>query len=256
MQRKQHIAALRRIVAQLESAFPDAAPARLPFGLPEVDRHFPDSGLTGGALHEVIAASHGDRPAAFGFAAALMAHALVARRGPTLLVSARRRFADFGEPYGQGLRHLGLDVGRLVLVETRLDKEALWAMEEALRPEVATAAVVGAVEGELDLTMSRRLNLAAAGSGAPLILLRPPVTTGTSAATTRWRIAAEPAGRNRFGTFAFYRWSVALERCRNGRPGHWLLEWNHVAHRFGLAEILADRAPSAGADQDGRRLVG
>ena len=39
-----------------------------PFGLPEVDQHLPGSGLTGGALHEVIAASHGDRPAAFGFA--------------------------------------------------------------------------------------------------------------------------------------------------------------------------------------------
>jgi len=224
--------------------------------LPEVDRHFPDSGLTGGALHEVIAASHGDRPAAFGFSTALMARARAARHGPVLLVAARRCFADFGEPYGHGLRALGLDVGRLVLVETRLDKDALWAMEEALRPEVAAAAVAGAVEVDLDLTMSRRLNLAAAGSGAPLILLRPPVTAGTSAAATRWRIAAAPAARDRFGTFAFCLWRVALERCRNGRPGQWLLEWDHVAHRFGLAEILADRTPSASAVQDSRRLAG
>lgn len=256
MQRTQHILALRQIVARLESGFHDAAPMPLPFGLPEVDRHFPGSGLTGGALHEVIAASHGDRAAAFGFAVALMSHALAARRGPVLFIAARRCFADVGEPYGHGLQRLGLDVGRLVLAETRLDKDALWAMEEALRPEVAAAAVAGAVEGDLDLTMSRRLNLAAAGSGAPLILLRPPVTTGTSAAATRWRIAAAPAALDRFGTFAFCRWSVALERCRNGRPGHWLLEWNHVAHRFGLAEILADRAPAAGASQDRRRLAG
>jgi len=256
MQRTQHIAALRRIVARLESAFPDAAPVPLPFRLPEIDRHLPGAGLTGGALHEVIATSHGDRPAAFGFAIALMAHALAAHRGPAVLIAARRCFADFGEPYGHGLRRLGLDVGRLVLVETRLDKDALWAMEEALRPEVAAAAVTGAVEGDLDLTMSRRLNLAAAGSGTPLILLRSPITAGTSAAATRWRIAAAPATRDRFGTFAFCRWSATLERCRNGRPGHWLLEWNHVAHRFGLAEILADRAPAAGASQDSRPLAG
>jgi protein ImuA len=256
MQRTQNIPALRQIVAKLGSGFPDAAPVQLPFGLPEIDRHFPGSGLTGGALHEVIAASHGDRPAAFGFAIALTIQALTARRGPAVLIATRRCFADFGQPYGHGLRRLGLDVGRLVLVETRLDKDALWAMEEALQPEVAAAAVAGAVEGDLDLTMSRRLNLAAAGSGAPLILLRPPITAGTSAAATRWRIAAAPAGRDRFGTFAFCRWSVALERCRNGRPGHWLLEWNHVAHRFGLAEILVDRAPAAGAGQDSRRLAG
>jgi protein ImuA len=256
MQRTQHIAALRQAVARLESAFTDAAPVPLPFGLPEIDRHFPGSGLTGGALHEVIAISHGDRVAAFGFAIALMSHALAARRGPAVLIAARRCFADFGEPYGHGLHRLGLDAGRLILVEARLDKDALWAMEEALRPEVAATTVVGAVEGDLGLTVSRRLNLAAAASGAPFILLRPPATTGTSAAATRWRIAAAPAGRDRFGTFAFCRWSVALERCRNGRPGHWLLEWNHVAHRFGLAAILADCAPAAGAGQDSRRLAG
>lgn len=256
MQRTQPIAALRQTVARLESAFPDAAPVPLPFGVPEIDRHFPASGLTGGALHEVIATSHGDRPAAFGFALALTIRALAACRGSAVLIAACRCFADFGEPYGHGLRRLGVDVGRLVLVETRLDKDALWAMEEALQPEVAAAAVAGAVEGDLDLTMSRRLNLAAAASGRPLILLRSPLTAGTSAAATRWRIAAAPAGRDRFGTFAFCRWNVALERCRNGRPGHWLLEWNHVAHRFDLAEILADRAPAAGAGRDSRRLAG
>ncbi len=254
--RSHHIAALRQTVARLEHALPDAMPMHLPFGLPEIDCHLPGSGLACGVLHEVIAAAHGDRAAAFGFAVVLMAHALAARRGPAAFVAARRCFADFGEPYGHGLRRLGLDVGRLVFVEPRLDKDALWAMEEALRPEVAAAAVAGAVEGDLDLTMSRRLNLAAAGSGAPFLLLRPPVTMGTSAAATRWRIAAAPAGRDRFGSFACCRWNVALERCRNGRPGHWLIEWNYVAHRFGLAEILANRAPSAGAGQDGRRLAG
>lgn len=249
------IAALRQTVARLEHALPGATPMHLPFGLPEIDRHLPCSGLTCGALHEVIAAAHGDRTAAFGFVMALTAGALAVRRGPVVLIAARRCFADFGEPYGHGLHRLGLDVGRLVFVETRLDKDALWAMEEALRPEVA-AAVAGAVEGDLDLTMSRRLNLAAAGSGAPFLLLRPPATTGTSAATTRWRVASAPAGRDRFGSFACYRWNVALERCRNGRPGHWLIEWDHVAHRFGLAEVLADRTPSAGAGQDSRRLAG
>jgi len=252
----QHLDALRQVVARLESGVPDAAPMSLPFVLPEIDRHLPGSGLACGALHEAIAASHGDRAAAFGFAVALMIRAHMVRNGSVMLIAARRCFADFGRPYGHGLRQMGLDISRLVLVETRLDKDALWAMEEALRSEVAAAAVVGAVDGYLDLTMSRRLNLAAAGSGAPLILLRPPVTIGTSAAATRWRIAAAPSARDRFGTFGFCRWNVTLERCRNGRPGNWLLEWNHVAHRFGLAEIMAGRAPFAIASQNSRRLAG
>ena len=80
--------------------------------------------------------------------------------------------------------------------------------------------VAGAIAGSLDLTTSRRLNLAAAAHATPLVLLRAPAAAGTSAAATRWRIAAAPAARDRFGAFAGPRWRVALERCRNGRPGH------------------------------------
>ena len=107
--------------------------------------------------------------------------------------------------------------------------------------------VAGAIAGNLDLTTSRRLNLAAAAHATPLVLLRTPIAAGTSAAATRWRIAAAPAARDRFGAFAGPRWRVALERCRNGRPGQWLIEWNHVAHRFRLVEGVADRAPAARA---------
>src|SRR5882672_2707606 len=100
MQRTQHIAALRRIVARLESAFPDVAPVPLPFGLPEIDRHLPGAGLTGGALHEVMAASYGDSPAAFGFAIALMVHALAAHRNGeaegrrTVAIGCRHHFME------------------------------------------------------------------------------------------------------------------------------------------------------------------
>ena len=38
-----------------------------------------------------------------------------------------------GRLYGHGLNALGLDPGRVVLVETQDDKQALWAIEEALR---------------------------------------------------------------------------------------------------------------------------
>jgi hypothetical protein len=73
-----------------------------------------------------------------------------------------RCLADFGAPYGHGLVQLGLDAGRLLLVETKSDKDALWALEEALRSQARPAMVAGAVAGGLDLTTSRRLNLAAA----------------------------------------------------------------------------------------------
>jgi protein ImuA len=207
-----------------------------------VHRHLPGPGLAGGILNEMVAASHGDRPAAFGFLFALSALSLEAHPGPAVFVAARRALCEFGAPYGHGLAQLGLDVGRLILVDAASDREALWAIEETLRSEAAPAVVAGVVEKSLDLTASRRLNLAAAAHATPLLLLRA-AGTATSAAATRWRVAAAPAGRDRFGAFAEERWHVMLERCRNGRPGQWLIEWNHVAHRFRVAQGVADRAP-------------
>jgi protein ImuA len=233
---------LRRRVARLERVAHSAPPALLSLGLPGEQA---GSRVACGALNEIAAAVHGDTAAAFGFIVAATAGALASRPGLAVLVVSRRGLADFGAPYGHGLAHLGLDVGRLLLVETRSDRDALWALEEALRSGSRPAMVAGAVAGGLDLTSSRRLNLAAALHGTPLALLRPPAAAGATAAVTRWRIASAPAARDAFGALAGSRWRVALERCRNGRTGEWLVEWDHVAHRFRLVESVADRAPHA-----------
>ena len=121
-------------------------------------------------------------------------------------------------------------------------------MEEALR-SAAPAAVAGFID-QIDLKQSQRLHLAAAEAGLPLWLLRPPSGGGeASAAATRWRLGAAAAAHDRFGLIARPRWRLNLERCRNGRPGEWIVEYDHVAHRFSLAAALADPALSRGAGE-------
>ena len=165
-----------------------------------------------------------------------------------MLVMTRRTLAAFGRPYGCGLRQLGVESRSLILIEAGSDKEALWAMEEILRSQANPALVAGAIEGELDGTGSRRLNLAAARSGAPLVLLRAGTASGSSAATTRWSIGSAPARRDRFGAMLHMRWRATLQRCRTGRPGEWVIEWDHVAHSFRLVEGMADRPSAAVAE--------
>jgi hypothetical protein len=158
-----------------------------------------------------------------------------------------RPYRPHGRLHGHGLNALGLDPAHLILVETAHRKETLWAMEEAVR-SAAPAAVVGVID-TLDLKLSQRLHLAATEAGLPVFLLRPAATLESSAAATRWRIGTAKAARDRFGLVTQPRWHLQLERCRNGRPGEWVVEYDHVAHRFSLAAALADFSRARGAGE-------
>jgi protein ImuA len=228
---------LRRLLPRLGGLSLDTRV--LPFGLPALDAHL-QGGLLYGALHEVAPESDQDMPAAFGFAAALLGRM---PPGPILLVLSSRTFARCGWPHGPGLAGFGLDPARLILVEANDKREALWAMEEGLRSAVPAA--VAAMIEKFDFRTSQRLHLAARDSRRPLFLLRPAGALGSSVAVTRWRIGATAAARDRFGLIARWRWRVRLERCRNGLPGQWWVEFDH-AYRFSLAAALADPALSRG----------
>jgi protein ImuA len=235
--RARAVEELRRRLPRMEGAPNDGE--ALSFGLSPMDAHLPQSGLAFGALHEVAPEAASGLPAALGFLAATLG--CLPRGGPIVFVVSPRGLAGWGRLHGHGLNALGLDPARLILAEAGNEREALWAMEEALRSG-GPAAVAGAIGKGFDLKTSQRLQLAARTSGLPLLLLRPAAATGSSVAMTRWRIGASQAVRDRFGLLERWRWRVRLERCRNGRPGEWLVEWDHVAHRFCLAATLADPA--------------
>jgi protein ImuA len=288
---------LRRLLPKMEGV---RTVSSIPFGLAAIDRHLPQGGLSGGALHEVVPEA-GAMPAAFGFLVALLRRISsppafsspspcgegmgvgVERRHsaktgvpvsmralppdpppypppqggreqtrtrPLLLVLPAYGLRDYGRPHGHGLNALGLSPHRLILAETAHRRDTLWAMEEALH-SCAVAAVAGFID-QLDLKTSQRLQLAAADCGLPLLLLRPAELLEASAAATRWRVGTAAAARDRFGLFARARWRLALERCRNGRTGEWMVEYDHVAHRFSLAAALADPAVSRRASETGK----
>lgn len=233
------LAALRHLVGAPN--LPDAAAPCLPFGLPEIDERLPQGGLALGSLHEIAPDADADAPAALGFTLALIARHLARAEGEAVLVMGR----GHPTPYGHGLADLGLDPGRLLLFEVETDTEAYRAVEESLRAQ-GLRAVAGLVDAGLPLKQSRRLHLAAGRTDLLLLILRPAHGAQPNVAATRWRIAAAAAARDRFGCISCPRWRVHLDRCRNGRTGHWLLEWDHAAHRFGLAGTLADHALEAG----------
>ncbi len=248
--RAEVVDSLRKLLPRMENVAP--VTATFGFGAGELDGYLPQNGLAAGALHEVVPATPADAVSAIGFAVALLARA-AARTGPLLLILSRRAMTQGGRLSGHGLGRLGLDPGRVILVETHDERQALWAMEEALRSR-APAAVGGAI-GKLDLKNSQRLQFAAGESGRPLVLLRR--DADASAAATRWRVGAAAAQRDAYGLIAQWRWHVWLERCRNGRVGEWVVEYDHASHRFSVAAGVADPAlpQRTSASRDAPRIV-
>ena len=238
------IGELRRLLPRLEGF---SRP--LPFGVAAIDAHLPEGGLTCGGLHEIVPETEAAIASAMGFVAAILGP--LPKTHPLVWVTPACGRHPPGRLHGHGLNALGLDPGRLILVETAQRKETLWAIEEALH-SMAPAAVIGAID-KLDLRTSQRLQLAATETGLPLFLLRPAATLESSAAATRWRIGTAEAARDRYGLVVRPRWHLHLERCRNGRPGHWVVEYDHVAHRFSLSAAMADPSHACGAGEEPRR---
>ncbi|WP_419952419.1 ImuA family protein [Methylobacterium sp.] len=212
----------------------------LPLGIAHIDSGLPGNGLTLGRPHEIAPEAEGDEAAALGFTLALVARHLARVEGEALLVIGK----GHPTPYGHGLAGLGLDPGRLLILEVENDADAYRAVEEALRSQ-GLRAVAGLVDAGLPLKQSRRLHLAGEAASRLLLVLRPPQAENPNMAATRWRIGSGAALRDRFGCIERPCWRARLDRCRNGRTGDWLLEWDHAAHRFGLARAVAADAPQA-----------
>ena len=243
----------------------------LPLGLAEIDQTLPAGGLACGEVHEVSGSAVG------GFAAWL-AGRLVRHAGGAVLWCVKP--GSTSQLYGPGLAAFGLDVGRLVIVHSRRRADMLWAMEESLRCS-SFAAVIGECDDAINLTASRRLQLAAEAGGTTGFILRrggiqrdglrrSSITAGgdnpkitPSACSSRWEIdacsGASGAGISgtgiSLGTSSMgTRWQVNLKRCRGGfGTGTWLVEHDEATRDFSLVATPGDRSVEAG---EKRRLAG
>lgn len=256
--RDDRLSRLRRQMDDLARDHVARRPA-LPFGLPALDRHLPAGGLRCGALHEVGEAGASAEYAAL---AALFAAAVLARlHGPVLWCLARR------DLFAPALLTVGLDPARVLFADTGSDRHVLPAMEEGLHTR-GLCAVVGEV-ARLDLTASRRLQLAAERTGVLVVAVRRHRTAAErdraasepGAALTRWRVSPRPgAGPPRSGAappgLPRARWLVELTRARGmGAPHSWIVDAPDATGRLRLPADLAYR-PVAAAIPVPRTRVG
>jgi protein ImuA len=226
----------------------DEAGRRVPLGRGPVDAAL-HGGLRCGALHEIYSAQTGHEAAAAGFALTL---ALKTADKKTLLW-IRQDFASLeaGEISASGLLDLGADPQRILLFRAAQLEDALRAASEGLAC-ASLGAVVLETWGEsklFDLSLSRRLTLAAARTSVTMFHARAHATPSASAAETRWVVRAKASHGENWGVPVF---DAELVRNRHGITGQWVMEWNaddgdfrEPAHLGRVAAAAFDRPAQA-----------
>jgi protein ImuA len=240
----EQLSRLRRAIAKSEALSEEVRPLAL--GVAEIDAAL-GGGFTRGALHELSAASL-HLGAAAGFALTLASLASEQAK-QTLWVATDFGMLETGALYGPGLDQVGLSAERLLMVRVPRSIDALFAAEEALKCR-ALSTVVAELNGEADLTATRRLTLAAREGGALALLLRHKVSDVPSAAFTRWQVAAAPSVPDEFGGLGATAFHLSLTRNRRGPCGTWILSWNHHERTFSALSVGVAAAPADGPDRE------
>lgn len=246
---------LRRRVLDLDRSARANRPP-LPFGIAPIDRHLPWGGLPVGQLHEFVEDGLASEHSA---AATLFVGGILARLKGTVLWCLKGR-----DLFAPALCGVGLHADRVIYVETPKDADILAAMEEGLR-HGGLGAVVGEV-GRLSLVASRRLQLAAEGSGIPGMVVRRwrndaerDSGAEANAVFTRWRVGAAPSRTLPVPGLARAAWRIELLRCRGAEPRSWIVEACDAEGRLTLLADLSDRSDPEAAQpwaQGRRRAVG
>ena len=214
----------------------------LPFGAMALDQRLPGGGLALGALHEVAGGGNG---AVDGAAAALFTAGIMARTtGPVLWCVSRR------DLFAPAIAQAGLHPDRVIYADVGDETAVLTCFEEGLR-HGGLAGVVGEV-AKLSMTASRRLQLAAEGSGTLAIAIRRWRRSADAAdfgqptaSVTRWRISALPSTALPVPGVGRPRWLVELIRARAGECADIIVEACDETGRLALPAELADRPAAA-----------
>ncbi|MDX1737410.1 MAG: hypothetical protein R3261_04190 [Alphaproteobacteria bacterium] len=202
---------LRQTLQQLERQHSlDRKAWILPTGYSEIDTALPENGLPSHSVHAIAGS------VSICFLLKLLAQLPNQPETSTLLWCRSAKASEV--PYGPVFHQNQIDTEGVIFVQCKTDKDLLWTMEEALRSN-ALDLVIGEPEKAIDLTASRRLQLAAetGGSMGILLSLGDLVPCPPNGLFSRWHIS--PAEDENL--------HIDLQRIRSGKPQSWICEYDY-----------------------------
>jgi protein ImuA len=129
------------------------------------------------------------------------------------------------------LKWFGIEPHCVVFLHVKKEKDILWAINEALTCS-SLLAVVGEMP-EMDITESRRFQLAIEDAGVGCFILRRNPKNLLTTAVSRWHIQPLPSKvEDHFPGLGHPRWKVDLLKVRNGKTGSWNIEWANSSFRY------------------------
>jgi len=215
--KKDIIKQLREKIFSLEGHNSGKGSRQYEFGLGPINAAFPGGVFPTGVVHEFISTTETSTASANGFLSGLLS-TLMKTGGICLWISIGRKL------FPPALKFFGIEPHRVIFIDVRQKKDALWVMEQGLKCN-AIAAVVAELR-DVSFAESRRLQLAVENSRVTGFLhRRQPLTENTLACVSRWKIRPLP-GQIEDGLpgVGFPRIEVEIMKIRNGKPGVWQLE--------------------------------
>lgn len=223
---------LRKEIQHLEGFKAESCRFDVQTKIEAIDRCFPEGVFPLGVVHELICQEKSHVAPTLGFLSALMTTVNLSR-APVLWITQNK------DVFAPGLITFGLEPHRIVFMSVQSDREALWAMEEGLHTKGLAAAISEVTS--IDLTATKRLQLATESSGVTGFLIRFNKQGHNSSCFSSWAISGLPSQlEDGLPGVGFPRWHVELRKIRNGRLGEWDIEWR--AGEFRLVDKVEDKA--------------
>ena len=178
--KKEIIKQLKENILTLEGFSTGADSRQLDFGLGSMKTAFPGDTFPVGAIHEFISPTEACAAAANGFLSGLVS-TLMKKGAICLWIGVGRQL------FPPAMRFFGIEPHRVIFIDVKRQKDALWVMEQGLKCN-ALAAVVAELR-DVSFAESRRLQLAVETSKVPVFCI-----ASSLAPKTHW--PASPAGKS------------------------------------------------------------
>ncbi|NTS43136.1 Error-prone repair protein ImuA [Flavisolibacter sp. BT320] len=189
-----------------------------------INEAFPNKAFPFAALHEFFYYRPEEAAASSAFISGLLS-SCVSKESSIVWVGSSQKI------FPPALKWFGLSPHQVLFLNIKKERDVLWAIQEALKCS-SLAAVVGELP-EINLTTSRRFQLAIEETGVGCFMLRAAPKNLLTTAVSRWQVQPlHSKVEEGFPGIGHPRWQVQLLKARNGKPGTWNIEWFGGSFRY------------------------